>query len=199
MRILLPAALLLLSAAPLAAQDGYGGYGGPTGNWSGSYVSGSLGFGRTASSSSAAGPTVSVSDISTGFSVAAGHQVQSGSIVYGGEIAIFDVTGDLGPVGANLGVDFGLRAAARVGYDLGESMVYGTVGLARADFNGAGIDEHDNALTVGAGIDLKVTDRINLGAEYMHYRFGEVSGAAGAGAPADVNLGTLGLKVTYGF
>lgn len=196
MRILLPAALFLLSASPIAAQDRWDA---PTGNWSGSYVSGTIGFGRTASSTTGGGPTVSVSDTSGSFSIAAGHQVQTGAVVYGAEVGLFDVTGDLGAPGAALGVDYGLRANARVGYDLGESMVYGTVGLARAGFEGTGGPSDDNALAVGAGIDLKMTGQMKVGAEVMHYRFGDVPRAGGPGTTAKVNATTMGVKLSYGF
>ena len=199
MKTILPAALLALAALPAAAQDGYGsGYGG-YGNWSGPYVSGSIGFGRTATSSDATGPTISVSDTATAYSFAVGHQVQSGSLVYGGELALFDVTSDLGSVGNQFGVDYGLRLSGKLGYDMGQSLVYGTVGLARADFDGNTINTDGNALALGAGIDLRVTDRINLGAEYVYYRFGEVDGAGGAGRDADVSVNTLGVKLSYGF
>lgn len=194
--------LLALLCAPFAAaaQDGYGGgFGGGYGDWSGPYVSGTLAFGRTSTSSNGPGPTVSVSDTATAYSLALGHQVQSGSVVYGGEIALFDVTSDLGSAGSDFGVDYGLRLSGKLGYDLGKSLVYGTVGLARADFQGKDIDTNKNALAIGAGIDLNVTDRIDIGAEYVYFRFGEIDNAGGSGRGADANINTLGLKLSYGF
>lgn len=197
MKFLISSTLLALLTLPAAAQDGYGG--GGYGDWSGPYVSGAIGFGRTASSSDAAGPTVSVSEISGGYALAVGHQIQQGSLVYGGEASVFDVRGDLGAVGAGLGVDYGLRLAARVGYDLGQTLAYGTLGVARIDFDGAGFDQSENAVALGAGIDRRINDQLSIGAEYVYYRFGEVDRAGGAGQPADVDVGTLNLKLSYGF
>ncbi len=192
-----------LIAAPLTsfAQDGYGGggYAGGYGAWSGPYVSGTLAFGHTSTSSDASGPTISVSDTATAYALALGRHYQSGSLVYGGEVALFDVAGDLGEVGNRFGVDYGLRLSGRLGYDMGRAMAYGTLGLARADFAGAGINTDDTALTLGAGLDMRVTDRIDLGAEYVYHRFGEVGNAAGSGRDADVGVSTLGLKLSFGF
>lgn len=199
-KFILSAVAFLAAPLPALAQDGYGGgYRGGYGGWSGPYVSGSLTFGRTSTSSDATGPTVSVSDTATAYSLALGRQLQSGSLIYGGEIAIFDVSSDLGPLGNQFGVDYGLRLSGKVGYDLGQSMIYGTVGLARADFAGSGINTDDTALALGAGVDRRVTDTISLGAEFVYYRFGEVENAGGSGRDADVGVNTLGVKLSYGF
>ncbi|CTQ33940.1 outer membrane protein [Jannaschia rubra] len=184
-------AALLICALPAVAQP----YGGGYGDWSGPYVAGTLAYGRSGVSTDSFGPDVTITDGDLAFSLAVGHQIQSGTFVYGGEAAYFDYKADLGDFVGGATIEHGLRLSGKFGYDMGQALAYGTVGLARAKFSGAGVDYYDSGVALGAGMDFRVTDRVNMGAEVVHHRFGDIAD----GADIDATATSVGLKMSYGF
>jgi outer membrane immunogenic protein len=86
----------------------------------------------------------------------------------------------LGPNGASqnghdseigrYGIQSGLDAKAKVGYDLGQFMIYGFAG-ASAQISPIGDyarSYQSYGLNVGLGADVKVTDHVIIGAEWIH-------------------------------
>ncbi|MBC2773492.1 porin family protein [Rhizobium sp. AQ_MP] len=156
--------------APAAAES----YSVPAGNWSGAYVGGGLtyDFGKFTSSTNGRDAK------GLGGTVYGGYNMQSGSIVYGGEADISYAgedgnAGSQAPVGAlkgTQGVNGSVRG--RVGYDLNPFMVYGTAGLAVANHKLEGGGANDEKLaagyTVGAGVETFVTDNITARVEYRY-------------------------------
>jgi outer membrane immunogenic protein len=156
--------------APAAAES----FSAPAGNWSGAYVGGGVtyDFGKFTGSTDGR----DAKDI--GGTVYGGYNMQSGSIVYGGEADI-SYNGEDGSAGTDAtagsltgtqGVNGSVRG--RVGYDLNPFLVYGTAGVAVANHelkNGGDNDEKLAAgYTVGAGVETFVTDNITARVEYRY-------------------------------
>ncbi len=90
-------------------------------DWSGTYVSASLGVSDNSLSADFPTTTFSLSGSGDAYGVALGYQRQSGRLVYGGEIAAWDVNGS--PSSGTRRVDFdnGLRASGRLGVSIGRT------------------------------------------------------------------------------
>ncbi len=170
--------------APAAADT----FSAPAGNWSGAYVGGGLtyDFGKFT------GSTDGRDAKDLGGTVYGGYNMQSGSIVYGGEADI-SYNGEEGSAGAGLTGTQGVNGSVRgrVGYDLNPFLVYGTAGVAVAnhELSGNGTDDEKLAAgyTVGAGVETFVTDNITARVEYRYSDYQK----------RDFNLG--GTNVTKGF
>jgi outer membrane immunogenic protein len=85
------------------------------------------------------------------------------------------------------------------GREVGNGMLYGSLGVAYADFSGFGslidgFNGSDTSYVVGLGYDWRVGDNWTIGGEYMFHSF---SGIGVAGGDVDVN--TLQIKATYRF
>ena len=82
------------------------------------------------------------------------------------------------------------------GYEVGNGMVYGSLGYAYADFDGVGtlIDGSGDSYVAGIGYDHRVSDNWTVGAEYMYHAFDGVGTGGG-----DVDVNTLHVKASYRF
>ena len=78
-----------------------------------------------------------------------GYNLQSGNLVYGaeGDISFSDDT-------------FG-SIRGRAGFAAGQALFYGTVGIA--------IDDDDEGLVAGGGVEYKVAGNASIGVEALHY------------------------------
>ena len=120
----------------------------------------------------------------------AGANGQSGSIVYGvdGDVGYGGAKGTAGAVIAKKKTNGALRA--RLGYDLGPALVYGAAGgtMTSAKASDGAVDDSKLHLgyTVGAGVDIKATDRVFVRGEYRYNKYG--SKTYDLTAPTDVNL-----------
>ena len=91
---------------------------------------------------------------------------------------------------AGVDVDNVMRLKARAGYDLGNTLLYGTAGVARVDTSLV-----DSTGPVGGvGIDYKVTDRFSIGGEALAHRFEDVGGSG-----VDVDAQTYSLRASFRF
>ncbi|SFH37981.1 Opacity protein [Palleronia marisminoris] len=93
-----------------------------------------------------------------------------------------------------LDIDQVHRLKLRAGYDLGNTLVYGTVGAAyaKAEFN----EEEFEGVggVIGAGVDYKVTDNVVVGAEVLYHRFDDFDDT---GLEADAT--SIAGRVAYQF
>ena len=127
--------------APAAAES----FSAPAGNWSGAYVGGGItyDFGKFT------GSTDGRDAKGLGGTVYGGYNMQSGSIVYGGEADI-SYNGEDGSAGAGLTGTQGVNGSVRgrVGYDLNPFLVYGTAGVAVAnhELKNGGDNDDDHLL-----------------------------------------------------
>ncbi|MCK4860292.1 MAG: porin family protein [Rhodobacteraceae bacterium] len=96
----------------------------------------------------------------------AGYNVDTGSMVFGGEIAF--ATGDLHLVThATAHVETIIDAKARLGLPLGDALVYGVAGGSIGHYVGVTTDIDFAGVNYGAGIEYAVTDNIFIGVEYL--------------------------------
>ena len=90
------------------------------------------------------------------------------------------------------------RLNLRAGRDLGRGLLYGSAGLAYANFDGASGalsgELSDPGYVVGIGYDYKLNETWTLGGQYQHHVFNDF-GADGN----DVDFGTAHLRATYNF
>lgn len=82
------------------------------------------------------------------------------------------------------------------GYELGNGMLYGSIGYAYTSLDGIGdfFDGSSNGYVVGIGYDWKVADNWAVGGEYMYQAFDGIGAGGG-----DVDVNTIYLKATYRF
>lgn len=137
------------------------------------------------------------------FSGFAGALVQSGTLVYGGEIAFGNAPD------ASLQEDQDLEIytdiKGRIGYDLGDVLAYGVAGISFATYNETGTDmgvDFDDdfdaiGFNFGVGVDYLVTDNIFVGAEYLARR---TSGDyPNDDAEFDLDIDTFSVRVGFNF
>lgn len=88
------------------------------------------------------------------------------------------------------------RLKLLAGTEVGNGLLYGSVGYAYADFNGIGTFFNGSAdsYVVGLGYDWRVGDNWTLGGEYMFHSFDGVGNGGG-----DVDFNTIHVKATYRF
>ncbi|KCV83573.1 hypothetical protein ATO10_02395 [Actibacterium atlanticum] len=134
---------------------------GAGGDWTGAYGGLSLGYGDF---DGAAGQNAdgTVGGIFAGYDWDLGDWVVGGALEYSASDANFPGT---------TGVDAIGRLKLRAGYDLGKTLVYGTVGAARANIDLGGGDAWDNGYFVGFGAEHFLTESVTVGGELTYDRF----------------------------
>ncbi|TGN57496.1 porin family protein [Paracoccus liaowanqingii] len=179
-------------------------------NWSGFYAGAQIGYGTLGASVDLENipgvdwaPKASLTDGDFAYGLHAGYNAQRGRFVYGAEFAVSSGNSRLG--GSYEGVEGGAemdrtsRIVGRVGYDLGDALVYATSGLARAKVSTFGLAGDESytfdGYVLGVGIDFRVTDNVLLGAEYVHEQFTDFRDAYGF----DGKFSTASLKLSYQF
>ena len=143
--------------APAATES----YSAPAGNWSGAYVGGGITYDMGKFTGSNDGRDAD----GVGGTVYGGYNMQSGSIVYGGE-ADLSYAGEDGSAGTDpavagtikgtQGVNGSIRG--RVGYDLNPFLVYGTAGVAVATIGPASAMPEVRFLCEDAGARVLFVD-----------------------------------------
>jgi outer membrane immunogenic protein len=105
-----------------------------------------------------------------GTGVYGGYNLQNDKIVYGAEADLnySGVDSKSGGVETKQRLNGSVRG--RVGYDLEPALVYGTAGIAATDLKASDDTSSDSktliGLTVGAGVETKITDTITARTEY---------------------------------
>jgi len=85
------------------------------------------------------------------------------------------------------------------GYELGNGLLFGSVGVAYASLDSVGgvfdaIDGSDTSYVVGLGYDYRVGDNWTVGGEYQYHNFTGIGDAGG-----DVDVNTIHLRAMYRF
>ncbi|MDO6963720.1 outer membrane protein [Rhizobium alvei] len=132
-----------------------------------------------------------------------GYNMQNGQIVYGGEADLNYSGIDATHAGVTTKQRLNGSVRGRIGYDLEPALVYGTAGLAATNLKASdatsSTDKNLLGLTVGAGVETKITESITARAEYRfnNYQtqtFNLDSGATDRGLKEhQINLG-LGVR-----
>lgn len=155
--------------------------------WSGAYagISGGYAWGTA----SAPGTEFDANGFNGG--VYGGYNLQSDSIVYGGELDA-GYSAAKGDNGAGVAFKNGFNGAlrARAGVDLDPILIYGAAGIAatQGKVSAGGIEDKQTHIgwTAGAGIEGKVTQNIIARAEFRHNNFGAETYAIGGGTDASL-------------
>lgn len=147
MKHLITAAILAIAPLTAHAED----------NWTGFHVGLQAGHSNVTS----AGPDLGNATLG----LHAGYLHDFGRYVLGGELA-YDAGAEMQTGGRVQKADT-LRLKLKGGYDFGRTLVYGVVGAARLDASSGTINGH----SVGLGAAYAVSERVILGAEYLHDSF----------------------------
>jgi outer membrane immunogenic protein len=106
----------------------------------------------------------------TAFGGVAGYNFQSGSFVFGGELRYLHLNGfeaSLAGFGVVASFDSLTDLRARVGYAMGDFMVYGALGHTwGATYENLGNDVDLSGVNYGLGVEYNVTEAIFVGADY---------------------------------
>jgi outer membrane immunogenic protein len=153
-----------------------------------------------------------------GFDYSLGNGLVIGAV---GDLSWLNASGNadvepviINPTGSDYSVDTSLNwlgtARGRVGFELGNALIYGTGGVAfggvESDLHvdGSGTIGSDSSTrvgwTAGAGVNFMATENVMLGLEYLYVDLGDDSYDFGSAGQADVDVnmsiirGTLGYK-----
>ena len=125
-----------------------------------------------------------------------GYNVQSGALVYGGELAY--QSGDIPMVvysGARVDRIFDLKG--RLGYALGSTLVYGVLGYSSNRLYAGDDYTTGGGVAFGLGVEYRVSDRFFVGAEYLRRKMhNDASIFVQEGYP---DVSTLTLRVGMSF
>ncbi len=149
-----------------------------SGDWTGAYGGLSLGYADTS--------TTGASDSGALYGLSMGYDYDLGNWVMGGGID-YDWT-DLNLGGAN--VDNVARLKLRAGYDMGNGLLYGTGGMAKA-YTSVG---DDTGWFAGLGYEHKLTQNVSLGGEVLYHQFDDFAGTGN-----DIDATTIAIKTNYRF
>ena len=152
-----------------------------TGDWTGFYAGGQLGYG----------------DVDAGGGV-------TGDGAMGGLVAGYDYDFGTWVLGAGLDYDFAdidvggaavlenvARLKVRGGYKVGDGLVYATAGMARAETDTLG---SDNGYFAGLGYEHMITEQFSLGGEALYHKFDDFNGSG-----TDIDATTVQLRGTFRF
>ncbi|MGK7651844.1 outer membrane protein [Roseovarius sp. B08] len=156
-----------------------------TPNWTGLYGGVQLGYNNLDSNISGGDDTV-IGGLFVGYDYDFGNFVLGSSLDY-------DFTEAEVSTAPNPQVDLEniFRAKLRAGYKLGNGLIYGTGGYAKAFTDNLG---DDDGYFVGAGYETMVTDSFSLGGELLYHEFDNFNGSN-----ADVEPTTVQLRGTFRF
>ncbi|WP_137112371.1 outer membrane protein [Rhodobacter sp. SY28-1] len=133
-------------------------------DWTGAYVGAQIGYGDVDSN----GAALDGNDWFGG--VHAGYRWDLGNWVAGSELSYDANNIGLGAVDGDE-LDSVLALKLTAGREIGNSLVYGTLGAARAEASVGGVDLSDNGLVYGLGFDYAVNERWTVGGEVTEHKF----------------------------
>ena len=155
-------------------------------DWTGAYVGAQLGYGDVDSNGAGFDGNGALGGVH------AGYRWDMGNWVAGGELSWDKSSIDLGTVaGDELDSVAALKLMA--GREIGNSLVYGTLGAAHAKATVGGVDHSDNGMVYGLGFDYAVNDRWTVGGEVLQHQFDDFD-ATGNDFDATTIKAKVGLR-----
>lgn len=154
-------------------------------DWTGGYVGAQLGYGDVDSS------TGTLEGYGWLGGVHAGYRWDLGNWVAGTELTYDKTDIDLGTTGS---LDDVMALKVTAGREIGNSLVYGALGVAQADATVGGVDLSDSGLVYGIGFDYAVNERWTVGGEVLEHNFDDFDGST-----VDLDATTLKAKVALRF
>lgn len=155
-------------------------------DWTGGYVGAQLGYGDVDSSD------VTMEGYGWLGGVHAGYRWDLGNWVAGTELTWDKTDIDLGTTGDSLDDVMALKLTA--GREIGNSLVYGALGVAQANATVGTADASDNGIVFGVGFDYAVNDRWTVGGEVLEHQFNNFDGLG-----VDLDATTVKAKVALRF
>ena len=138
------------------------------------------------------------------YGVFAGYNIQNNGFVFGVEGAY-----SMGSIGRseNLDGEWGeeltsvIDLKARAGVAAGDALIYGFVGWSMGDFRMYAEPSYDETISVdglnyGVGVDMFVTDRVFVGAEYI---MRDLSGESGVNETVDLAVQAVQVRLGMNF
>ncbi len=200
--------MVMAASAPVVA---------PAANWAGAYAGASLGYGELGLDADIEDlaadllgdvdiddlPTLSLTEADVAYGAHLGYNWQRQRVVFGLELAVLGSEAEIeaGVDGEEAGVelDYAARLMGKVGYQFAEALVYGTAGMAYAEFSGtgdaSGESEDETGYAYGVGMDYMLTQNVSLGAEYVRHRFEDVADLD----DVDGEFSTTSVRMSYHF
>ncbi len=152
-------------------------------SWDGPYGGLQLGY----ISSETVGATSSEGESALG-GVHVGYDVDLGTYVIGGEVD-YD-RADLELDGGAGSIDSMTRLKVRAGGGIGDALVYGTFGIARAETSFG----DDNGYLFGAGVSQQLGNGVRLGGEVLYHEFDNIDGSG-----VDAEATTFSFRASLSF
>ena len=170
--------------------------------WAGGYVGAQLGYAYSEFDIDLDTRPGDFDDDSVIGGIHAGYLWQVGQSFYLGPELQFDVA-DLEVTDSDTGDTASFENIARLkliaGYEVGNGLVYGSAGVAFADFDSGGdlfdgFDGRETNYVIGIGYDHRIGDNWTVGGEYMYHHFNDIGQNDG-----DIDLNTVHIKASYRF
>lgn len=125
--------------------------------------------------------------------VHAGYRWDLGTFVAGAELD-YDTTDVALGTAPGDSLDHVLRAKLTGGTEIGNSLLYGTLGAAKAKASVGGNDLSDTGYFVGAGMTYAIGGNWTLGGEVLQHRFSDFDGSG-----IDLDATTVTARVGFRF
>lgn len=164
----------------------------PVEQWTGPYAGVQLGYGIAETGS----PNSTSFDMNgMVYGVHAGYNYDLGTIIISGELD-YNLANINGTFDGDAVVKTLAHAKARIGYDMGSAMLYGTGGMAYAEselFNGTS-SYSGTGYFGGVGIEYMISNNWGVGAEYLYHQFNDFYFG-----DTDLKLQTIQARASYHF
>lgn len=161
----------------------------PSADWSGFYAGANIGYGKL--KGDLAGVEVADADGAIG-GVQAGYRWDFGQTVLGVEAAYSGSNVEDSVSGVELKNKADLKL--QLGYDLGQSLVYGTVGASRAKISDGTTSVSDTGWVAGLGYDYALTEQWTVGGEYLYHKYDDFNDSG-----VDIDGSTVALRANFKF
>jgi outer membrane immunogenic protein len=157
----------------------------PSTDWTGAYAGVKLGYGKSYTSGAfKQGGTMHIGGADLGY------RRDTGSLVLGGELSYDRDNINVGAPDRTINNTTALKLI--VGKSMGQTLFYGTLGVARADATLAGVNGSDTGYTAGIGADYALTQKVTLGGELSTNRYNDFNNSG-------VTLKDTAFAVKLGF
>ncbi len=170
-------------------------------DWSGPY--GGLSYGRTSGSMDM--DRFGLFDYTDGHATGGflGYNLQRGKLVYGGELSYATVSGMVfsdASLGGDDTVDSLLELRGRVGYSLGNVLIYGAFGLAKGNYTLNALDTPTaSGTSLGIGMDYLMTSQVFVGLDYTRRTMDGANDNPGNPFNFDAPVDSLSVRVGLTF
>ena len=172
-------------------------------DWAGVY--GGLSYGRTSADFQTLVPSPFTFDYDRGTAVGGflGYNLQRGNIVYGAELGYSSVSDSvlLGDrLGADDTIDSLLDLRARLGYATGRALIYGAIGVSRAETTVNAVDSVSlSGVSFGLGVDMYLSQRMFVGLDYTRRNLSGTDENPLNTFDIDSTVDTVGLRLGLTF